>query len=116
MNYVTKRDDWTKEARKIMGRDNVNIYWNREYKYVSVIENGDEKYSIERWNEFGKNKLRHYAFLVRNGLHKIGLQQYKKILEKQEYEKQYQLDDFERDTTNDAMDYGYRSKVHFPQS
>jgi len=113
MNYVTKRDDWTKEARKIMGRDNVNIYWNREYKYVSVIENGDEKYSIERWNEFGKNKLRHYAFLVRNGLHKIGLQQYKKVKEAEEYDRKRNYEDFERDTVDDAMKYGWRDRKHF---
>lgn len=99
-----------------MGRDNVNVYWNREWKYVSVVENGDEKYSIERWDEIGKRKLRHYAFLVRNDLHKIGLQQYKKAKEKEEYEKQYQLDDFERDTANDVMAYGYRDKKHLPLS
>jgi hypothetical protein len=116
MNYVTKRDDWTREARRITGRNGVNVYWNREYNYVSIVENGMEKYSVQRWDELGKRKLRRYAFLIRNGLQNIGIEGYKKILQEQEYDKARQEMDWERETHDDIQKFGVREKRHLPLS
>lgn len=111
--YNTYKHEWTKEAKRITNRRNIRAYWNDEFRYVAFVENDSEIFSVQKWDVWGKRKLWEYAERKRYLDYQRFWNDVKRSRDEEEHDKQRNYDDFERDTVDDVMKYGYRDAKHF---
>jgi hypothetical protein len=106
--YNTYKHDWTKEARRIANRPNLKVYKNDEFRYVAFVENGNEIFSVQRWDNMGKRRLWEYAERKRYLDYQRFWNDVKRSRDEEKRDKQRQEDDWNRETTDDIQKYGVR--------